>query len=98
MSYPIYPTLPHDLNSPIHPVSAMDYLPVAPLRALQLHRLQWTVKWAYERVPIFRQRCQERGVRPEHIQTLADIKLVNTTLSVIFATSSLKSLGAQPVI
>lgn len=76
MSYPIYPTLPHDLNSPIHPVSAMDYLPVAPLRALQLHRLQWTVKWAYERVPIFRRRCQERGVRPEHIQTLADIKLL----------------------
>jgi len=72
----IYPVLPHDVNSPTHPVSAMDYMPVEPLRALQLHRLQWTVKYAYERVPLFRKRCEERGVRPEHIKTLADIKLL----------------------
>ena len=39
----VYPELPHDVNSPTHPVSAMDYMPVEPLRALQLHRLQWTV-------------------------------------------------------
>ena len=72
----VYPELPHDVNSPTHPVSAMDYMPVEPLRALQLHRLQWTVKYAYERVPLFRKRCEERGVRPEHIKTLADIKLL----------------------
>ena len=72
----IYPSLPHDVNSPTHPVSAMDYMPVAPLRALQLHRLQHTVAYAYERVPLFRKRCEERGVRPEHIKTLADIKLL----------------------
>ena len=72
----VYPELPHDVNSPTHPVSAMDYMPVEPLRALQLHRLQWTVKYAYERVPLFRKRCDERGVRPEHIKTLADIKLL----------------------
>ena len=72
----IYPSLPHDVNSPTHPVSAMDYMPVEPLRALQLHRLQWTVNYAYERVPLFRKRCEERGVRPEHIKTLADIKLL----------------------
>ena len=53
----IYPELPHDVNSPTHPVSAMDYMPVAPLRALQLHRLQYTVAYAYERVPLFRKRC-----------------------------------------
>ena len=72
----IYPDLPHDVNSPTHPVSAMDYMPVEPLRALQLHRLQWTVKYAYDRVPLFRKRCEERGVKPEHIKTLADIKLL----------------------
>ena len=72
----VYPELPHDVNSPTHPVSAMDYMPVEPLRALQLHRLQWTVKYAYERVPLFRKRCDERGVRPEHIKTLADIRLL----------------------
>ena len=30
----VYPELPHDVNSPTHPVSAMDYMPVEPLRAL----------------------------------------------------------------
>ena len=39
-----YPKLPHDVNSPVHPVSAMDFMPVEQLRQLQLHRLQWTVK------------------------------------------------------
>ncbi len=72
----IYPVLPHDVNSPTHPVSAMDYMPTEPLRALQLHRLQWTVKYAYERVPLFRSRCDDLGVRPEHIKTLADIRLL----------------------
>ena len=75
----IYPDLPHDVNSPTHPVSAMDYMPVEPLRALQLHRLQWTVKYAYERVPLFCKRCEERGVRPEHIKTLAAIRNVPFT-------------------
>ena len=72
----VYPELPHDVNSPTHPVSAMDYMPEAPLRALQLHRLKHTVAYAYERVPLFRKRCDERGVRPEHIKTLADIRLL----------------------
>ena len=27
-------------------------------------------------MPLFRKRCEERGVRPEHIKTLADIKLL----------------------
>ena len=46
----------------------MDFMPVEQLRQLQLHRLQWTVKYAYERVPLFRKRCDEKGVRPEHIE------------------------------
>ena len=71
-----YPELPHDVNSPTHPVSAMDFLPVPELRALQLHRLQQTVAYEYDRVPLFKKRCLERGVRPEHIKTLADIKLL----------------------
>ena len=72
----LYPVIPQDVNCPTHPVSAMDYMPVEQLRALQLHRLKWTVEYAYGRVPLFRKRCDERGVRPEHIKTLADIKLL----------------------
>ena len=35
----LYPVLAQDVNSPTHPVSAMDFLPVPQLRELQLHRL-----------------------------------------------------------
>ncbi|MDR2849424.1 MAG: phenylacetate--CoA ligase [Verrucomicrobiota bacterium] len=63
----------HDLDTPVHPVSAPDYMPREQLRALQLHRLQGLVRRVYENVPLTRKRMDERGVRPEHIQTLQDI-------------------------
>jgi len=66
----------HDLDTPVHPVSAPDYMPAEQLRALQLHRLQGVVKRAYENVPLTRRRMDERGVRPEHIKTLKDIALL----------------------
>ena len=61
-----------------HPASAADFMPVPELRALQLQKLQTLVKYVYERVPLTRKRMDERGVRPEHIKTLADIKLLPT--------------------
>lgn len=50
------------------------------LEALQLERLQWTVKHAYENVPLYTAKFDEAGVKPEDIQSLADIqKLPFTT-------------------
>ncbi|MBP5320778.1 MAG: phenylacetate--CoA ligase [Kiritimatiellae bacterium] len=66
----------NDLDTPVHPVSAPDYMPVEQLRALQLHRLQATVKRVYENVPLTRRRMDERGVKPEHIKSLKDIALL----------------------
>ncbi len=66
----------HDLDTPVHPISAQDYMPREQLAALQLHRLKATVKLCYERVPLTRRRMDERGVRPEHIKTLKDIALL----------------------
>ena len=43
------------------------------LEQLQLERLQNTVKWVYERVPMYRQRLDERNIRPQDIQSLRDI-------------------------
>lgn len=43
------------------------------LKALQLSRLQETVKLCYERVPLYRQRMDALGVKPEDIKTLSDI-------------------------
>lgn len=50
------------------------------LRALQLERLQWTVRHAYENVPLYREKFDAAGVKPEDIQTLEDVqKLPFTT-------------------
>jgi len=55
----------HDLDTPVHPVSAPDYMPAEQLRALQLHRLQGLVRRVYDNVPLTRQRMAERGVSVE---------------------------------
>jgi phenylacetate-CoA ligase len=56
-----------------HPVSAPDYLPRARLAELQLQRLRSVVTRAYERVAIFRQRMEARGLTPQAIQRLEDL-------------------------
>src|SRR5207249_8766258 len=43
------------------------------LTALQLSRLRWTLKHAYENVPHYRKAFDRAGVRPEDCRTLADI-------------------------
>jgi phenylacetate-CoA ligase len=57
----------------MNPISANDYMPVDQLRALQLKRLQELVAHVYAHVPLTRKRMDERNVRPEHIQTLAEL-------------------------
>lgn len=44
------------------------------LEALQLERLQWTVRHAYENVPLYREKFDAAGVTPDDIQTLADVR------------------------
>ncbi|MBM2614526.1 phenylacetate--CoA ligase [Actinoplanes sp. LDG1-06] len=43
------------------------------LRALQLGRLQWTLRHAYENVPLYHRKFDEAGVRPEDCRTLEDL-------------------------
>jgi phenylacetate-CoA ligase len=50
-----------------------DYLPVKELRELQLKKLQHLVAYEYERVALFRRRCDEKGIKPRDIVTLKDI-------------------------
>ena len=63
-----------DGDSPVHPFSAVDFLPRPQLQAMQLYRLQNIVRWTYERVVLFRQRMQERGLTPDDIRDLRDIE------------------------
>jgi phenylacetate-CoA ligase len=61
-----------DFNGAFHPASAPDFLPLPQLRELQLHRLQYTVRRAYDRVPLFRKRLEVQGLVPDAIQSLED--------------------------
>ncbi len=48
-------------------------MPEEALRALQLTKLKETVAWVYERVPFYREKFDEYGVRPGDIQSLEDL-------------------------
>lgn len=58
----------------IHPASAMDYLPQDKLRELQLYRFKEITKRAYDNVPLFRSRMDEKRFSPEKLKTLDDVK------------------------
>jgi phenylacetate-CoA ligase len=56
-----------------------ETMPREELEKLQLKRLQTVVARVYENVPFYRKKLDERGVKPEHIQSLADVSLLPFT-------------------
>lgn len=60
-------------DSLFHPASAVDFLPLPQLRALQWRRLRAILQRAYDRVALFRQRMDERGITPADLKSLADL-------------------------
>ncbi|SLN22599.1 Phenylacetate-coenzyme A ligase [Falsiruegeria litorea R37] len=43
------------------------------IRAKQLERMKWSLRHAYDNVPMYKQRFDEAGVHPDDLQTLADL-------------------------
>lgn len=43
------------------------------ITALQLQRLQWSVRHTYENVPNFKKKCMEKGVHPDDLTQLKDL-------------------------
>ena len=43
------------------------------IAALQLERMKWTLQHAYENVPHYKQKFDEKGVHPDDLKTLADL-------------------------
>ncbi len=59
-----------------HPPAELDPIETASrdeLQALQLQRMQWTLKHAYDNVPAYRAKFDEAGVHPDDLKTLADL-------------------------
>ena len=57
-----------------------ETMPREDLEALQLRRLQAVVERVYHLVPFYRRRMDEMGVKPGHIRTLEDIRLLPLTV------------------
>ena len=55
------------------PLEAIEKCSRAELEKLQLQRLQWTLRHAYERVPHYRSKFDAAGVRPQDCRTLSDL-------------------------
>jgi phenylacetate-CoA ligase len=53
-----------------------EAMPVDKLRELQLERLRWSVKHAYDNVPFYRQSFDKAGFKPEQLKTLDDIRRI----------------------
>ncbi|CAN5293962.1 phenylacetate--CoA ligase [soil metagenome] len=63
---PVKTSAPQDLE-PIERASRDE------LQALQLKRLQWSLRHAYDNVPHYRQAFEAKGVHPDDLKTLADL-------------------------
>lgn len=57
-----------------------ETLPREALEALQLKRLQATAERVYSTVPFYRKKFDEKGVRPSHIKSMKDLKLLPFTV------------------
>lgn len=52
----------------------IETMPRKQLEALQLERLRWQVDRCYRDSPFYRERFDQAGVRPSHLQTLEDLR------------------------
>lgn len=68
------PHLWNDLEGTFFPESALDYMPVEQLRQVQLQRLKAVVAHAYEKVALFRERMDAKGLKPADVKSLTDLR------------------------
>jgi phenylacetate-CoA ligase len=87
----------NDRLGAVDPASALDFLPEPQLRALQLQRLRATAKRAYERVQLFRQRMDARGVKPDDIRSVEDVRRLPFTEKIDLRDTYPYGLFASPM-
>jgi len=79
MSTTTLPTATPADPSTLDPEERLDR---ARLEALQLERLRWTVRHAYDNVPLYTRKLDEAGVAPDDIRSLDDVRLRQLTIGV----------------
>ena len=67
------------------------------IEALQLARLRTQVAWAWDRVPLYRERLRHAGVKPAAIGSLADLRRLPFTVKDDFRATYPLGLVAVPM-
>ncbi len=57
-----------------------ECMPVEELQKLQLEKLKDTVAWVYEKVPFYKRKLDEKGVKPDDIKSLEDVSKLPVTV------------------
>ena len=52
----------------------IETMPPAQLKDVQLERMRWSLRWAYDHVPFHRQQFDAAGVTPGQLRTLDDLR------------------------
>jgi len=60
-------------TTPSAPLEAIERASRDELHALQLARMQWSVRHAYDHVPQYRRKFEEHGVHPDDLERLEDL-------------------------
>ncbi len=76
---------------------AMETMPRSGLERLQLERLRQVAARVYERVPLYRRRFDESGIRPEGIRSAADVARLPFTRKADFREQYPYGLFASPL-
>ena len=62
-----------DLTPKKSDLDPIEVATIDEIRALQLKRLKWSLRHAYDNVPMYKQRFDEAGVHPDDLQSLGDL-------------------------
>ncbi len=62
-----------DLSPKKGELDPIEIASIDEIRSLQLERLKWSVRHAYDNVPMYKQRFDEAGVHPDDLQELSDL-------------------------
>jgi phenylacetate-CoA ligase len=82
---------------PMHPASAVDFLPLAQLRDVQFTRLKFIVQRTYDNVALFRKRMDERKLKPGDLRTMEDIVKLPFTVKTDLRDTYPYGLAASPL-
>ncbi len=61
------------MNATSFPLEPIEKASIDELRALQLRRLQWTLRHAYQHSPVYQAKFDAAGVHPDDCRSLADL-------------------------